>query len=107
MTGPAFHSTGTATSFTLDNTAPTASLSSPTNNVFVHNSITLQATASDTNLNLVDFLVDGVDKGAGKLVRRRLVVLVEHDHAHRWQPHVVSQGSRPGRQHHHAGSVYY
>jgi hypothetical protein len=51
----------------IDTTAPTASLSAPVDQAFEGGTIGLQATASDSNLDRVDFLVDEVDKGTGTL----------------------------------------
>src|SRR5207253_2338603 len=62
------NSTATPTrSFTVDNPAPTVSLISSANNAFVRQTISLQATAADTNLDHVEFFVDSADKGAGTL----------------------------------------
>lgn len=57
----------TSRTFTVDNTVPTVSLISPAVNAFVQDTISLQATAADTNLDHVEFFVDNVDQGAGTL----------------------------------------
>jgi len=58
---------------------PAVSASSPANNTFVRQTISLKATASDANLDHVEFFVDGSDRGAGTLGRRPLVVLAGYD----------------------------
>ena len=51
----------------MDNTAPAVALTGPADGALVRQTVSLQAAASDADLDHVEFFIDGADEGAGTL----------------------------------------
>src|SRR5206468_9305742 len=72
----------------IDNTAPTVALSGPAAGAIVRQTISLQATAADTNLDHVEFFLDGADIGPGTFANGAWSVSVDTtalaDGSHTW-----------------------